>query len=339
MSAFDTLTHPNKQELLDIFGESPRTLKRLEEDKKIAPGNLFHVRNNFVPKSNFDSPKKLPPFNKTVGLGTGLKKIASTPKFYRNDKFQKFSDGSKSTDKFWMTQSQSINKSMAVTHHRTSTGFFQLKKNNPSKQLNSTSSLINAVGQTQANNNIETKESHARTISDILSVNHADDWKSKKVLHKNIETSTVMEKMSGAADGNNQGVGDFLQFYSKSQNMKNKGPASLTGDNYRAPKLNNGMVDLILRRTDSFDGVSNSEKVCCGVDPENLKVHRRTCSSMVMMTENFNQELLENIITRKVESVPRAPVSNSVDRKTISRLDTSTNIRMFGTEVIGNFNV
>jgi hypothetical protein len=297
------------------------------------------VRNNFVLKRSFDSPQQHLPFNKTLGLGFDLKKIAGTPKFYRNNKFQKVSEGSKSTDKFWMTHSQSNNKSMAVTHHRTSTGFFKLKKNITGKKYDSTSNLLNAVGQTQANNQIETKESHARTLTDILSVSHADDWKSKKVLHKNIETSTMMEKMSGAADGDNQGVGDFLQFYSKSQNMKNKGPASLTGDNYRAPKLNNGMVDLILRRGDALDGVSNSEKVCCGVDPESMKVHRRTCSSMVMMSENFNQELLENIITRKVESVPRAPLRKSVDRKPITRLDTSTNIRMLGTEVIGNFNV
>lgn len=73
-------------------------------------------------------------------------------------------------------------------------------------------------------------------MSDILSVNKVDDWKSKKVFPvRNLETTTMMEKMSGAVDGDNQHVGEFLQYYSKSQNMKNKGPASLTGDNYRDP--------------------------------------------------------------------------------------------------------
>jgi hypothetical protein len=135
--------------------------------------------------------------------------MASSPKFYRNDKFQRVSDGSKSQDKFWMTHRQT-NKSMANTHHRTTTAFFCLKKNNAGKQYDSTSTILHAVGQTQANNLISSKESQARTMSEILSVNHVDDWKSKKVfLVKNLETSTMMEKMSCAADGDNQHVRDF----------------------------------------------------------------------------------------------------------------------------------
>jgi hypothetical protein len=121
--------------------------------------------------------------------------------------------------------------------------------------------------------------------------------------------------------------------------MKNKGPASLTGDNYRDPKLNNLMVDRILRPNDSSDGFSNPEKGCCNAHPENLKPKKRTCSSMVMQTENFNQELLESIIKKKVEFAPPFNLSMSVDRKPRTNLDTFTTIRMLGTEVISNFNV
>jgi hypothetical protein len=177
-------------------------------------------------------------------------------------------------------------------------------------------------------------------MSEILSVNHVDDWKSKKVLPvRNLETTAMMEKMSGAAEGDNQQVGDFLQFYSKSQNMKNKGPASLTGDNYRDPKLNNLMVDRILRRNNSSDGFSNPEKGSYNADSENLKPHARTTSSMVMQTENFNQELLENILKKKVEFAAPVNLNMSLDRKPRTHLDTSTTIRMLGTEVISKFNV
>lgn len=99
------------------------------------------------------------------------------------------------------------------------------------------------------------------------------------------------------------------------------------------------MVDRILRRNDSSDGFSNPEKESYNADPEKLKPHKRTTSSMVMQTENFNQELLENILKKKVEFA--APFNHimSVGRKPRTNLDTSTTIRMLGTEVISKFNV